>query len=384
MERFTCICESKPELFFTSTTCIVCGRLTGFCYDRHATEAFEPTKLAGKYVCTSTGATYRQCENYASHSACNGMINNDQNNEEEPQTLCFACHFNETIPDLSVPEHLPLWRKMETAKRQALYTLTSLGLPLPDKQQEPEMGLSFNFTTDKDASDHFQSQLPNCEPVFTGHDKGEITINLAEADSVALASNKSGLSENYRTLLGHFRHELGHYFWDRLVEPNEQSLKEYRSLFGDEREDYQEALDRHYKNGPPQNWPENHISAYATMHPWEDWAETWAHYLHMIDTLETAQAFGFEVDQSQSPLTNDLGKNDNIEELNLPQETSAEDTNGYRKSSITTIIDNWIQLSIGLNALNRSMGLEDAYPFVLTPVIRDKLALVHKIIHDAR
>jgi hypothetical protein len=91
-------------------------------------------------------------------------------------------------------------------------------------------------------------------------------------------------------LLGHFRHEVGHYFWDRLVATDPHQLEEFRVLFGDDRQDYGEALKRHYDEGAPANWQDTYISMYATMHPWEDFAETWAHYLHIVDTLETAGA----------------------------------------------------------------------------------------------
>src|SRR6202011_5238904 len=38
-----------------------------------------------------------------------------------------------------------------------------------------------------------------------------------------------------------------------------------------------------------------HVTPYASAHPWEDFAETWAHYFHMVDTLETATAFGLRL-----------------------------------------------------------------------------------------
>ncbi len=99
------------------------------------------------------------------------------------------------------------------------------------------------------------------------------------------------MHEPYRTLLGHFRHEVGHYYWDRLIAETRWQ-EGYRNLFGDERASYADALDHHYKNGAPDNWQESSVSAYATMHPWEDWAETWAHYLHMMDAVDTALGFG--------------------------------------------------------------------------------------------
>ena len=123
--------------------------------------------------------------------------------------------------------------------------------------------------------------------MVTGHADGVITLDLAESDDVHRERRRAELGEPYRTLLGHFRHEIGHYYWPILVE-RAGALERCRALFGDERADYGEALERHYADGPPADWAERHVSAYATMHPWEDWAETFAHYLHIRDTLQTA------------------------------------------------------------------------------------------------
>ena len=92
-------------------------------------------------------------------------------------------------------------------------------------------------------------------------------------------------------MLGHLRHEIGHYYQPLLVTDWERC----RELFGDDREDYGAAMERHYASGPPADWPERFVSAYATMHPWEDWAETFAHYLHIRDVLQTAVAYGVTV-----------------------------------------------------------------------------------------
>ena len=382
MKRFNCSCTAKAELFFDSCSCVGCGRLTGFSDELQEIIAFDPTETPDVWQNPSDSQRYTQCENYALHGACNGMVKIEGDAHSDKTLLCFACHFNKTIPDLTITEHLPLWKKLEEAKRRTFFTLRSLDLELPDAEQLPEGGLSFEFITDRDAEDHFQSSLPGHEPVFTGHDSGNIVINIAEADEVARTAVKISLAENYRTLLGHFRHEIGHYFWDRLVAPDADELDSYRTLFGDEREDYQVSLDRHYNDGPPANWPDNFISAYATMHPWEDWAETWAHYIHNIDTLETAQAFGFTL---KTPAKSGKNKTKNIaiDKLELPQDVRESYFWMAKETPIETIIDTWTGFSVGLNALNRSMGLDDAYPFVLTPSIRSKLAFVHELLKKA-
>jgi hypothetical protein len=173
------------------------------------------------------------------------------------------------------------------------------------------------------------------------------------------------MAEPYRTILGHFRHESGHYFWDRLVRDSHW-LEPFREHFGDERAAYDTALQHHYNAGPPADWPQNFVSSYASSHPWEDWAETWAHYLHMVDTLETAWQLGLRLDP-QVDSGNEL--------------TTEADLDPYRSTNSQTLVEHWFPLTIALNSLNQSMGQPDAYPFVLSARIVDKLGLIHDIIH---
>ena len=128
--------------------------------------------------------------------------------------------------------------------------------------------------------------------MLTGHLNGVVTINVSEADDAERERRRAGLAEPYRTLLGHMRHEVGHYYWKRLVTGDADRLARFRELFGDDRDDYAAALTRHYQSGPPQDWQDRFVSAYASAHAWEDWAETWAHYLHMTDTIEIAATCG--------------------------------------------------------------------------------------------
>jgi hypothetical protein len=292
---------------------------------------------------------------------------------DKKEMLCFACRFNETVPDLTIVEHIPLWEKMETAKRRALYTLKTLPIPLPTLSENPEAGLSFDFITDRNVKDHFTSPLAGHKTVFTGHDCGHITINLAEADDVARSHTKEAMGERYRTLLGHFRHELGHYYFDQLIVPFPEKHALCKQYFGDDQLDYQAALKQHYEHGAPKNWREAYISEYATMHPYEDWAETWAHYMHIIDTLETAQ--NFSITGSTFGIDTEIKE---LSELNLPQNCSS----FIKQTDMNSILDTWMEFSVMLNSLNRSMGLADAYPFVLTQAVRTKLAFIHHAIHD--
>jgi len=293
------------------------------------------------------GARYRLCNNYTAYAVCNWAVP-----EQEAHEFCLACRLNEIIPDLSSPTALDSWRGLEVAKRRLVYTLLELGLPVEAKQENPERGLAFAFKTDS----------PDGEKVLTGHCDGLVTINLKEADSPAREQTRVELGERYRTLLGHFRHESGHYYWDRLLKGSPY-LAEFRALFGDEQQDYGEAVKRHYES-PKQNWSDAYVSAYATMHPWEDWAETWAHYLHMVDTLETAQSYGLALrPQAVGGAT-----------------TEAVSAKRVRFEKFEHLVAAWVPLTVALNSLNRSMGFPDVYPFVLKEVVIAKLNFVHELI----
>ncbi len=369
MNTFSCTCTSKPALFFESQSCTACGRVVGITNEFTEVEPFNLDKARGLYSkVKSPGKFYQKCANFAQHHACNGMVEVGENNAG-CDTLCLACRFNQVIPDLAIKGHLPLWQKMEIAKRRALFTVKSLGLPLVPKTENPAAGLAFQFLVDSDVSDHFATPLPDQEPVLTGHANGVITINLAEADEVSRSAVKLSMGERYRTLLGHFRHELGHYYFDVLVAGDEALTQECKTFFGDHTEDYQAALNTHYEQGAPANWNENYISAYATMHPSEDWAETWSHYLHIIDTLETAKAHGLAL------LPHKRAGVEAIAGLNLPQADTSDPDQEFEE-----LLKTWMQFSVAMNAINRSMGVQDAYPFVLTQPVRQKLAFVHKVV----
>jgi hypothetical protein len=278
--------------------------------------------------------------------ACNWLVLADS-----PETFCAACRHNRMIPDLSVPQNVARWRKIETAKHRLFYTLVRLYLPRPTRTEEPESGLAFDF---------LQAAAPS-KPVMTGHASGLITLSLSEADDSERERQRNAMEEPYRTLLGHFRHEIGHYYWDLLVR-DASGLDEFRRVFGDEREDYGAALRSHYEKGAPLNWPQSFVSSYASAHPWEDFAETWAHYFHMIDTLETAGAFGIHL-RPQVAKSSDL--------------TTTIDFDPHQ-ASLERIIDAWLPLTFAMNSINRSMGQADLYPFTLGPGVIVKLAYVHE------
>jgi hypothetical protein len=271
---------------------------------------------------------------------------------ESGEKFCTACRHNRTVPDLSVPENPAHWAKIEAAKHRLFYSLLRLHLPLKSRTEDPQDGLAFDFLAEA-TKEHGAN-------VMTGHDNGLITLAVKEADDAERARVRNELGEPYRTLLGHFRHEIGHYYWNVLVRDTDR-LDEFRSLFGDERQDYMAALQAHYANGPLPDWQQNFVSAYAASHPWEDFAETWAHFLHIIDTLETAGAFGIRVNASSG----------------RPVDLAPfEEFDPHRAANIENVIGAWLPLTFALNSLNRSMGESDLYPFILSPAAIRKLGFV--------
>jgi hypothetical protein len=262
------------------------------------------------------------------------------------------------IPDLSLPGTRDGWSRIEAAKRRLVYSLMSLGLPLANKTQDPEHGLAFEFLAEAPPG------TPGAEPILTGHENGVIILNVAEADDAEREKRRLQMHEPYRTILGHLRHEIGHYYWDRLIKDSD-AIEGFRRHFGDERQDYSQALGQHHQQGPPGNWPLWFVSAYASAHPWEDWAESWAHYLHMIDSLEMADACGLSLRPKRRN-----------EPALKPDGAAA----GPRETPFDQLIERWFPLTFVLNNLNRSMGLKDAYPFVLPPPALDKLRFIHELI----
>jgi len=302
MKIFSCT-ECRQTVFFENVRCLNCQRELGFWPE------------AGLLALPQDGL--QKCRNYTEYNVCNWLTRSECG-------YCRACRLNRTIPDLSQAGNLNRWWRMEVAKKRLVYTLLELDLPLDD--------LRFDFL------------VPGPQPVLTGYSDGLITINAQEADDATREKMRVDMNEPYRTLLGHFRHESAHHYWTVLV----RDLPAFRQVFGDERQDYQQSMDRHYRQGPPPDWQERgYISAYASMHPWEDWAESWAHYLHMVDTLQTSSEFG-------------LGR--------------------PGLNSFAEMLHDWTRLTFALNSINRSMGISDLYPFVLGPLVIEKLGWIHELL----
>jgi len=352
MKLFECQACGQP-LYFENTTCERCRRRLGYLPAEHELTALESDRDT-LVALAAPDDRVRYCAN-AEYDVCNWLVRADQ-----AGPYCVACRHNRVVPDLSKDENIGRWRKMETAKRRLFYTLLKLGLPLTTRPQDPH-GLAFDFLSDP------AEGAPSGPSILTGHDNGLITINIAEADDAERERRRHSMGEPYRTLLGHFRHEVGHYFWDVLVR-DDPSIERFREVFGDERLDYGEALKAHYARGPKANWQDEFVSAYAASHPWEDFAETWAHYLHIVDTLETANAFGLRVRP----------------QIGNGQDLSATiDFDPHQERDLGRLINAWLPLTFAVNSLNRSMGQPDLYPFVLSPAVIEKLSFIHERVRAA-
>ncbi|SHN10006.1 hypothetical protein SAMN04488057_106223 [Cyclobacterium lianum] len=346
MKLFQCKHCLKPA-YFENTKCSHCGTLLGFDPEKLDLMAFFEQGNDAPLI-DAAGNPFRYCLN-RQHEGCNWLIP-----MASTDRYCKACVLNQIIPDLSNPAYKKRWQTIENAKHRLLYAILRWNLPFVSKARNPETGLGFEF---KAAQEN--------EAVMTGHASGTITMNIAEADDVERAMAKKQMDEVYRTVLGHFRHEIGHYYWDILI-AGSTHLPVFREIFGDERASYQQALEKHYQKSANREWEEKYISAYASAHPWEDWAETWAHYLHIVDTLETAFSFGLTMNPR-------LG-------TGMPYMSSSIDTDAYECPDFEQIMDQWIPLSLALNSVNRSMGLQDIYPFVISSKVKSKLIFVHQVI----
>jgi len=330
MQTFRCQCDHK--LFFGSTFCLSCQETVGLCPTCRQVTALK--SLGDEtWQCTNQtcGQKLKLCQNRVEHKACNCTVAIG----EADQAYCNYCRLNQVIPDLSIEGNLEKWRRLEAAKRRVLYGVESIGLPVGDPSRNDLLPLKFEFKED------------DAQPVSTGHACGLITINLKEADSVKREQTRVEFGEPQRTLVGHFRHELGHYYWDMLVEPSK--LEEFRQLFGNEEDPtYADAQTAYYENGPQPDWQEQYISAYATMHPWEDFAESFAAYLDMTSIVITAQCFP-----------------------RIYAEVPPDDLDAWLKA--------YREIGVMANEFNRDIGLLDLVPEVFTKPVIDKLRFMHDL-----
>lgn len=343
--RYRCRC-GRP-LFFRNSRCLACGTELGF----------DPARL-DLLPLPQEGLV--RCSNYGL-AGCNWLL--PQHEMAAQRGLCRACRLNRTVPDLGQGDNARLWARIEAAKRRLVAQLIAIGLPVASRVSEaPQGGLMFDF---------LRTPLGQ-HAVLTGHYDGLVTLNIEEADDARREQIRTSMGEPYRTLLGHLRHEVGHYYWDRLVAFGPW-LDGFRSRFGDERADYEAALARHYRQGPAPDWAARCVSAYASTHPWEDWAETWAHYLHMLDALDTAISCGLSGDPVEIEV-----ERYGVDALDDP---GAADQPGG--AEFLRLVNGWLELTAVLNEFSRSMGQADFYPFVLSHGAVAKLHFVHRVVRWA-
>ena len=339
MRDFTCP-TCGQHLAFENSVCLSCGSAVGFSLDEMAFLVISPVGGDGHGGAVAAH-DYQLCANL--HLAkCNWLVK-----VQPVRQLCVSCALTRTRPADTDPAGLSAFAEAESAKRRLIAELRELHLPIVDRHQDPQYGLAFDLLSS------------SAERVVTGHHSGVITVDLAEGDDIHREQMRVDMDEPYRTLLGHFRHEIGHYYFYRLVAVVPERLEAFRGLFGDPDIDYQSALDRHYRQGAPADWQQNYVSSYASMHPAEDWAETFAHYLHIRSTLDTAAAYG------------------------LASATATYQRKVLGPSGFDTIIEMWLPLSWSLNMVNRSMGKSDLYPFVLPVPVLAKMRLIHTVVESA-
>ncbi|HTQ39749.1 MAG TPA: putative zinc-binding metallopeptidase [Pirellulales bacterium] len=352
-------CSCGRPVFFRNSQCLACKAALGYEPELAQVRALQQGstvdtwKLHGQ---KKPAPLWRRCKNFHSPAGCNWLVP-----IEDTELLCISCRLNRTIPQLDDPDNCRRWRLIENAKRRLVAQLLMLGLPVKSKvSEDPEHGVMFDFL-----------RSPKDGPrVLTGHANGLITLNVEEADDSQREKIRHELHEPYRTLLGHFRHEIGHYYWDRLIAGTPWQEK-FRTLFGDERQDYAAALKRNYQQGPPADWANQHISSYASVHPWEDWAESWAHYLHVVDSLDTALGYGLrgeDVEAAVEPFT--------VNDLYDPKAPDAQ--------RVVLLVNSWVQLTTVLNELARSMGQHDFYPFVMSRPVLRKMHFIQMVVKEAR
>lgn len=347
MQSFRCSCNNV--IFFDNSRCLACGSELGFCPACRNLTALVAEPSGGLRCGHDTcRAALVKCVNYAQHDVCNRCLNVESSGAGG---LCDCCRFNETIPDLTIPGNLQKWYALEAAKRRLFYELDQLGLRFGQDGEVVDPPLRFDFKADVIPTGGYWRSIGDHEQVFTGHVDGRITINIREADDAAREKLRVELGEPQRTLIGHFRHEIGHYFWERLVKGRRED--EFQELFGNPFEpSYEEGLEAHYQNGPPADWRLRFVSAYATMHPWEDFAETFSVYLDMVSALDTAEHVG-------------VGG-----------------ATATGRTDLDAMVVRYQALGLALNELNRGMGLLDLVPEVFVAPVVEKLRLIHHLVRE--
>lgn len=328
---------------FESQSCPSCSTLLGLHLPSRTLVAIPDDEVV------VDGVRWHRCINWSWQ--CNWLVAEDSGSGQ-----CAAGRLIRRRPESDDTIALEKLADASASLRQLLFQLLDLGLPV-DSYRQRDGGLAFDLLSSRTSG----------QQVTIGHANGVITIDLAESLDAHREALRVRLREPYRTMLGHLRHEVGHYYENILVE-NGPLIDDCRVLFGDERASYSDAIARHYKFGAPEDWQQSFISEYATMHPWEDFAECFAHYLHITDTLATAAESGvmLRADLAAWAMRDDVAPR-----------------TSYHDADLDDILEDWQILSGVFNRVNRSMGKGDLYPFTIPQPVHEKLRFVHRVVTTA-
>ncbi len=330
MRRFRCDrCRSPVD--FEADRCGSCRVSLGYVPDQLTVCALVDGPGPTTYEADGSDRTWWRCLNAA--WGCNWMVPVDVDG-----VWCRSCRLTRGRPDEARPEAIATWISAEAAKRRLVHQLDALGLPVEPRSPAHPDGLAFDLV-----------HLPGV-PEITGHRDGVITLDLSEADDRHRDEVRHRLHESFRTVIGHLRHEIGHHYWLRLVGRTHR-LTAFRRLFGDERADYADALADHYATVPAARHDGRCITSYAASHPLEDWAESFAHYLHIRDAAETALDRGLTIDPGGVPRP---------------------------PSPFRELVQAWRVMAGAMNAVADSLGAPAVYPFELTDDVVAKLDFVHQ------
>jgi hypothetical protein len=329
---------------FAASECGRCGVALGYVPDDRRLRELSAVESTATFLVPGHEAAMWRCLNAA--WGCNWMLPAGGDS-----VWCRSCELTRGRPDVDRQDSIEAWMTAEAAKRRLVHELDALALPMEPRSDEAPDGLAFDLV-----------HVPG-ETGVTGHRDGIVTLDLAEADDRHREAVRRQFDEPFRTVIGHLRHEIGHHYWNRLVGQTDH-LAHFRRLFGDERVDYGNALDAHYATLDG-GWDEQRfVTSYAAAHPLEDWAESFAHYLHIVDATDTAAA-------------HDL----------LPGTRVAFDLDEPCPSpEFAEILAMWQPIADAVNDIAASLGVPAVYPFAPTGIVADKLAFVHHqvVAHSVR
>ena len=356
---FQCILSGPPmrlfacdhcgnTIYFENVVCEYCGHQLGYLPRHNALVAL--VEDGGLWSTRSfPDDSYVFCVN-AKDGACNWLITA----EPDGDIFCVACRHDLTIPPLDDPVSLKRWQAIQRAKKRLFYSLLRLGMPLETRGENHACGLGFRFPTGIPAKS---------DGVSGGHGSGVITIALTEADDVDGEARRAATEQPHRTMLERFRQEIGRYYWDLLIAGTPR-LKRFAKAFGGAGQD--RMLQTPHAPRSPQGPPRGQIRAYSTAHPRESFAESFAHYCHITDAVEVAAAFGV---QSRPGRHGD-------------KSAPAAPFDPYASGTIEQLLENWTSVTSLLDNFNWSMGHPDAFPFVLSPEVIERLGFIHELVHE--